>query len=62
MSIQNLLQRYSLDVRARGGSEETIQHTTMVPKFFTDFMGGGDVTKLVDDLKRSSVYLRQKKK
>ena len=64
MSIQNLLQRYSLDVRARGGSEETIQHTVMVMKFFTDFMGGIDnVTELEgDDLKRFIVYLRQKKK
>jgi hypothetical protein len=64
MGIQNLLQRYSLDVRARGGSEETIQHTTMVMKFFADFMGGvDDVTELVDDdLKRFIVYLRQKKK
>ncbi len=59
-----MLQRYSLDVRAKGGSEETIQHTTMVMKFFTDFMGGiDDVTKLeADDLKRFIVYLRQKKK
>ena len=64
MSMQNLLQRYSLDVRAKGGSEETIQHTTMVIKFFTDFIGGiDDVTKLEgDDLKRFIVYLRQKKK
>ncbi len=64
MSIENLLQRYSLDVRARGGSEETIQHTTMVMKFFTDFIGGiDDVTELeADDLKRFIVYLRQKKK
>jgi site-specific recombinase XerD len=64
MGIQNLLQKYSLDVRARGGSEDTIQHTTMVIKFFTDFMGGiDDVTKLeADDLKRFIVYLRQKKK
>jgi site-specific recombinase XerD len=64
MSIANLLQRYSLDVRARGGSEETIQHTVMVMKFFTDFMGGiDDVTELeADDLRRFIVYLRQKKK
>ncbi|MFC1929014.1 tyrosine-type recombinase/integrase [Chloroflexota bacterium] len=64
MSIPYLLQRYSLDVMAKGGSEETIQHTTMVMKFFTDFMGGvDDVTKLVDDdLKRFIVYLRQKRK
>ncbi|MFC1995582.1 tyrosine-type recombinase/integrase [Chloroflexota bacterium] len=64
MSIQNLLQRYSLDVRAGGGSEDTIRHTAMVLKFFTDFMGGiDDVTKLeADDLKRFIVYLRQKKK
>ena len=64
MSIQNLLQRYSLDVRAKGGSEVTIGHTTMAMNFFTDFMGGiDDVTKLEeDDLKRFIVYLRQKKK
>ena len=64
ISALNLLQRYSLDVRARGGSEDTIQHTAMVLKFFTDFMGGiDDVTELVDDdLKRFIVYLRQKKK
>ncbi len=59
-----MLQRYSLDVRARGGSEDTIQHTTMVLNFFTDFMGGiDDVTELVDDdLKRFIVYLRQKRR
>ncbi len=59
-----MLQRYSLDVRARGGSEETIQHTVMVMKFFTDFMGGvDDVTELeADDLRHFIVYLRQKKK
>ncbi len=64
MSIQNLLQRYSLDVVASGGSEETIKHTTMVLKFFANFMGGvDDVTQLEgDDLKRFIVYLRQKKK
>ncbi len=59
-----MLERYSLDVRAKGGSEKTIQHTNMVLKFFTDFMGGvDDVTKLEgDDLKRFIVYLRQKRK
>ncbi|MFC1945127.1 tyrosine-type recombinase/integrase [Chloroflexota bacterium] len=64
MSIQNLIQRYSLDVRAKGGSEETIQHTTMVLKFFTDFMDGiDDVTELEgDDLKRFIVHLRQRNK
>jgi integrase/recombinase XerD len=63
MSIPYLLKRYALDVRAKGGSEDTIQHTTMVLKFFTDFMGGVDVTELeADDLKRFIVYLRQKKK
>ncbi|MFC2066752.1 tyrosine-type recombinase/integrase [Chloroflexota bacterium] len=64
MSTQYLLERYSLDVRAKGGSEDTIQHTTMVLKFFSDFMGGvDDVTKLCgDDLRRFIVYLRQKKK
>ncbi len=64
MNIQNLLKRYSLQVRARGGSEVTIKHTTLVLKFFTDFMGGvDDVTELEDDdLRRFIVYLREKKK
>lgn len=49
---------------ASGGSEVTIKHTTMAPRFFTDFMGGvDDVTVLEgDDLKRFIVHLRQEKK
>jgi site-specific recombinase XerD len=64
MSIDSLLNRYALTAKSEGKSPATIEHTTRVVRFFTDFLGGiTDVrTVKADDLRRFVLALQQKDK
>jgi site-specific recombinase XerD len=64
MSIDSLLNRYALTAKSEGKSPATIEHTTRVVKFFTEFLGGiADVRTVTgDDLRRFILALQQKDK
>ena len=64
MGIDSLLNRYALAAKAEGKSRATIEHTTRVVGFFTDFLGGiSDVRSVKsDDLRRFALTLQQKDK
>ncbi|MFC1912130.1 tyrosine-type recombinase/integrase [Chloroflexota bacterium] len=60
MSIQNLMDRYSLAARAAGLSERTVVHNRGAVGYLAAFLGGiSDVRKVTaDDLRHFIVHLR----
>jgi len=62
MNLDEALERYEIDARARGHSLNTIDHVKRCAGFFADFLGGiPEVSKVTgDDLRRYFSYLRDR--
>ena len=62
MNLNEALERYEVDARARGYSLNTIDHVKRCAGFFADFLGGiPDVSKVTgDDLRRYFSDLRDR--